>query len=125
MNEELNEYLDSIPIMESPMNEEYEEPERKGDEELPPPELRPLLDGLRYEFLDDSIKYPIIISTDLSEEERIKLMAVLRKHHKVFGYSLADLKGISPTIATHRIFLEDGVKPVSDFQRKLKPQMEE
>ena len=66
--EELDEYLDSVPIIESPMNEGYEEPERKGDEELPPPELKPLLDGLRYEFLDDSNKYPIIISTDLSEE---------------------------------------------------------
>jgi hypothetical protein len=29
------------------------------------------------------------------------LMAVLRKHRKAFGYSLADLKGTSPTIASH------------------------
>ena len=52
------------------MNEEYEEPERRGDEELPPPQLKPLPDGLRYEFLDDTNRYPIIVSTEISEEER-------------------------------------------------------
>jgi hypothetical protein len=29
-------YLDSIPLMEPPKNEEYEELERKSDKELPP-----------------------------------------------------------------------------------------
>jgi hypothetical protein len=65
--------------MEPLMSEEYEEPKRKGDEELPP-QLKPLPEGLRYEYLDDSNKYPIIISTDLSEEDKIKIMAILRKH---------------------------------------------
>jgi hypothetical protein len=63
---------------------------------LPSPlELKPLPDGSRYEYLDDTNKNPIIISTDLLEEERIKIMAVVRKH-KAFGYSLTDLNGISP-----------------------------
>jgi hypothetical protein len=107
------------------MNEEYEELERMGDEELPAPELKPLPDGLRYDFLDDLNKHPIIISTDLLEEEIIKLVAVLRKHPTTFGYSLDDLKGINPTIATHRIFLKDGAEPVADFQRRLKSQMKQ
>lgn len=50
---------------------------------------------------------------------------VLKMHRKAFGYSLDDLKGISPSIATHRIFMEDGAQPVADFQRKLKPEMKE
>ena len=57
-DEELGEYLDSIPIIDSPMNEKYEEPERRGDEELPPPQLKPLPDGLRYEFLDETNRFP-------------------------------------------------------------------
>ena len=119
---ELGEYLDSTPIIESPMNKEYEEPERNGDEELPPPQLKPLPDGLRYQFLDNSNKYPIIISTDISKEEIIRLLMILRKNRKAFGHSMKDLKGIRPTIETHRIFLEEGAEL---FQRKLKPQMKE
>ena len=45
-------------------------------------------------------------------------MMVLKMHRKAFGYSLDDLKGIRPSIATHRIFMEDGAQPVADFQRK-------
>ena len=44
-------------------------------------------------------------------------MAVLKARRKAFGYSMDDLKGISPTIATHRIFMEEGDEPVADFQR--------
>jgi hypothetical protein len=84
-----------------------------------------LPDGLRYEFLDETNRYPIIVSTEISEEERARLMMILRKHRKAFGYSMKDLKGINPMIATHRIFLEEGAEPVADFQRKLKPQMKE
>ena len=36
-----------------------------------------------------------------------------------------DLKGISPSIATHRIFMEEGAQPVAEFQRRLKPEMKE
>ena len=67
--EKLGEYLDSIPIIDFPMNEKYEEPERRGDEELPPPQLKPLPDGLRYEFLDDTNRYPNIVSTEILEKE--------------------------------------------------------
>ena len=38
---------------------------------------------------------------------------------------MSDLKGISPSIATHRIFMEEGAQPVADFQRRLKPHMKE
>ena len=48
-------------------------------------------------------------------------MRVLRGHRKAFGYSMDDLKGISPSIANHRIFLEEGAQPVAEFQRRLKP----
>ena len=44
--EKLDEILDSTPVLESPI-EEYEEPERKGDEGLPPPELKPLPNELK------------------------------------------------------------------------------
>jgi hypothetical protein len=52
-------------------------------------------------------------------------MMVLKMHRKAFWYFLDDLKWISPSIATHRIFMEEGAQPVADFRRKLKPEMKE
>ena len=52
-------------------------------------------------------------------------MVILRKHRGAFGYSMEELKGISPSIATHRIYMEEGAKPVIEHQRKLNPMMKE
>ena len=48
---------------------------------------------------------------------------VLRNHRGAFGYSMEELKGISPSIATHRIYMEEGAKPVVEHQRKHNPIM--
>jgi hypothetical protein len=40
---------------------------------------------LRYEFLDESSKCPIIISASLSGMDEEKMMGVLRKHPKKYG----------------------------------------
>jgi hypothetical protein len=45
----------------------------------------------------------VIISDKLSYEETQKLVATLEKYRLVIGYSLKDLKGISPSLCTHRI----------------------
>ena len=52
-------------------------------------------------------------------------MVILRKHRGAFGYSMEELKGISPSIATHRIYMEEGAKPVIEHQHKLNPMMKE
>lgn len=80
---------------------------------------------LRYEFLDETNKYPVIINANLSDEEKDELMKTLKKHRKAFGYSMDDLKGISPSICTHRIYMEEGATPVREYQRKLNPEMKE
>jgi hypothetical protein len=43
------------------LEEPFEEPEWKGDEKLPRPELKPLPKELKYRFLDDTNRYPAII----------------------------------------------------------------
>jgi hypothetical protein len=123
--EEIDEYLESSPVVDTFMNKIYEIPERKGDEALPPPELNHLPPDLKYRFLDDTNKYPINISANLAEKEEEQLMMVLRMHRKALGYFLDDLKGISPSIGTHIIFMEEGAQPMADFQRKLEPKMKE
>ena len=77
----------------------------------PPVELKPLPTGLRYVFLHGNKETPVIISDKLSDEESAQLLAVLEKHRSVFGYSLQDLKGISPTLCTHRIPIDPASTP--------------
>ena len=50
-------------------------------------------------------------------------MKTLKKHRAAIGYTLDDLKGISPTLCQHKIKLEKDAKPVVDHQRWLNPKM--
>jgi hypothetical protein len=59
------------------------------------------------------------VSDELSPEENEKLLILLKKHRKVIGYSINDLKGISLAFCTHHIPMEDQCKPVVDHQRRL------
>ena len=80
---------------------------------------------MKYAYLDEEKIYPIIISANLLEHEEKKLLKTLKKHHAAIGYTLDDLKGISPTLCQHKINLEEGAKPVRDHQRWLNPNMKE
>ncbi|KAK1611862.1 hypothetical protein QYE76_035535 [Lolium multiflorum] len=97
----------------------------------PPPkedhvfELKPLPDNLKYAHIDDKKIYPVIISSKLSEIEEERLLEILKKHRGAIGYTLDDLKGISPSICQHAINMEDDAKPVVEHQRRLIPKMKE
>ena len=52
-------------------------------------------------------------------------MKILKKHCAAIGYTLDDLKGISPTLCQHKIKLEKDAKPVVNHQRRLNPKMKE
>ena len=52
-------------------------------------------------------------------------MKTLKKHRAAIGYTLDDLKGISPTLCQHKINLEKDAKPVIDHQRWMNPKMKE
>jgi hypothetical protein len=56
----------------------------------------------------------VIISDKLSHEETQKLVATLEKYRSFIGYSLNDLKGISPTLCTHRIPMDQDNKPIQE-----------
>jgi hypothetical protein len=97
---------------------------------LPPMEdpvfdLKPLPDDLKYAYIDDKNIYPIIISAKLSGKEEERLLEILRKHRGAMGYTLNDLKGISPTICQHAINMEPDAKLVVEHQRRLIPKMKE
>ncbi|KAK1616032.1 hypothetical protein QYE76_021549 [Lolium multiflorum] len=97
----------------------------------PPPkedpvfDLKPLPDNLKYAHIDDKKIYLVIISSKLSEIEEERLLEILKKHRGAIGYTLDDLKGISPSICQHAINMEEDAKPVVEHQRRLIPKMKE
>ncbi|KAM2676301.1 hypothetical protein EV1_002983 [Malus domestica] len=70
-------------------------------------ELKPLPSRLKYVFLGEQETLPIIISSSLTAQEEDKLVRVLREYRTAIGWTLADIKGISPTTCMHRILLEE------------------
>ena len=81
-------------------------------EEKPPKiELKPLPSHLKYAFLGVEETFSIIIASSLELDQHNKLLEILRTHKTAIGWTIANIKGISPLICTHRIHLEEDVKP--------------
>ncbi|PNX75451.1 hypothetical protein L195_g031387, partial [Trifolium pratense] len=88
-------------------------------------ELKQLPSHLKYVFLSGDASLPAIISSTLTEVEEEKLLRVLRSNKEAMGWSISDLKGISPTFCMHKFKLEEEFKPVVQPQRRLNPTMKE
>ncbi|MGI4673452.1 hypothetical protein ACR2XN_28715 [Klebsiella pneumoniae] len=52
-------------------------------------------------------------------------MEILKKYKKAIGWTIADIRGISPSICMHKILLEEGAKESIEGQRRLNPIMKE
>ena len=86
-------------------------------------ELKELPKNLRYEFLDEDMNRPVIVSATLNQKETDQLLEVLRRYPSALGYKISDLKGISPSVCMHRILLEEDSKPSREHQRRINPIM--
>ncbi|GJR97672.1 hypothetical protein Tco_0158962 [Tanacetum coccineum] len=81
-------------------------------EEPPELELKELPSHLEYAFLEKDNKLPVIISKDLKDDEKVKLIEVLKAHKSALAWKISDIKGIDPKFCTHKILMEDDYKPV-------------
>src|ERR1041384_2611852 len=61
-------------------------------------DLKPLPNTLKYAYLDENKIYHVIINANLSGFEEERLLETLRKHRGAIGYTLDNLKDISPSI---------------------------
>ncbi|VFQ89892.1 unnamed protein product [Cuscuta campestris] len=102
--------------------EDVREVETKGSDTL---ELKPLPKHLEYAFLDDEGKCPIVIASELTVDQKVELLTVLRRHKQAIAWKLEDIQGISPAFCTHKIAIEEGFKPVVQTQRRLNPKLME
>ena len=67
----------------------------------------------------------MIIASDLELEKEERLLKVLQEHKAAIGWTIANIKGISPTTCMHHILLEEGMKPSREAQRRLNPNLKE
>nr|GEZ88648.1 reverse transcriptase domain-containing protein [Tanacetum cinerariifolium] len=84
-------------------------------------ELKDLPPHLEYVFLKDDDKLPVIITKDLSVEEKAALITVLKSHKRAIAWKLSDIKGIDPEFCTPKILMEDDFEPVVQHQRRVNP----
>ena len=80
-------------------------------------DLKTLPSTLKYAFLDEEKAKPVIISSKLDIKQEEQLLEVLRRNEDAIDWTMTDLKGLDPSLCTHRIFLEDESRPVRKAQR--------
>ena len=102
-----------------------EETQESVKEEPPKLILKPLPTELKYAYLEENKQSPVVISSSLTTHQEDCLLEVLRRYKKVIGWKIYDLKGISPLVCTHHIYMEEEAKLVRQPQRRLNPHMQE
>ncbi|XP_075096336.1 uncharacterized protein LOC142174442 [Nicotiana tabacum] len=100
-------------------------PAKPSIEEPPQLELKPLPAHLRYAFLGPNSTLPVIISSGLLAVQVKQLLQVLQECKTAIGWTMADIKGISPTFCMQKIRLEEEHKTSREHQRRLNPNMKE
>ncbi|KAJ0616051.1 putative nucleotidyltransferase, Ribonuclease H [Helianthus annuus] len=104
---------------------DLDEPQNKVSPKDPPIEPNELPKGLEYAFLDKDGNLPVIISSKLSSLEKEKLVNLLKKHKNAIAWKLVDIKGISPSMCTHKILMNDDYKTVIQPQCRVNPNVQE
>ncbi|GJU30790.1 reverse transcriptase domain-containing protein [Tanacetum coccineum] len=59
-------------------------------------ELKDLPSHLEYAFLEGTDKLPVIIAKNLKEDEKVRLLKVLKSHKRAIAWKIYDIKGIDP-----------------------------
>nr|GEY43107.1 reverse transcriptase domain-containing protein [Tanacetum cinerariifolium] len=88
-------------------------------------ELKDLPSHLEYAFLEGDDKLPVIISKDLSVEEKTALITVLKSDKRAIAWKLSDIKGIDPEFCTHKILMEEDFEPAIQHQRRVNPKIQD
>ena len=88
-------------------------------------DLKPLPVELKYSYLEENEQCSVVISSLLNASQENNLLDILKENKQAIGWKIFDLKGISPLVYTHHIYLEEEAIPVRQPQRRLNPHMQE
>ncbi|GKE58102.1 reverse transcriptase domain-containing protein [Tanacetum coccineum] len=95
----LEEFLNDDPSSPLPPKElKFVEPkiEKSSMDKPPELELKDLPSHLEYAFMDGADKLPVIIAKSLKEDEKVRLLKVLKSHKRAITWKISDIKGINP-----------------------------
>ena len=98
---------------------------REEEKESQQLDIKPLPMELKYAFLEENKQCLVVISSQLTNPQEDNLLHLLKMNKQALGWKISDLKGISPTIYTHHIYLEEESKAIRQPQRRLNPHMQE
>nr|GEU88693.1 reverse transcriptase domain-containing protein [Tanacetum cinerariifolium] len=124
----LEAFLNDDPSLSPPNQENYllevrkklKTCKAKSDKSLidEPPEvkLKDLPPHLKYAFLEGDDKLLVVIAKDLSVEEKIALITVLKSHKRAITWKLSDIKGIDPEFCTHKFLWKRNLNQQSNIR---------
>ena len=72
--------------------------------------------------LDDDPEYLAYIGSKLAEDLKGLLTQFLRQNKDVFAWKQADMRGIDPTVITHRLNVSPSFKPIKQKRRSFAPE---
>ena len=75
-------------------------------------DLKPLPMELKYAYLEENEQCLIVISFPLNASQENSLLDILRENKQAIGWKISNLKGISPLVCTHYIYLEEEARSV-------------
>ena len=75
-------------------------------------DLKPLPVELKYAYLEENEQCLIVISSPLNASQENSLLDILRENKQAIGWKISNLKGISPLVCTHYIYLEEEARSV-------------
>ncbi|GJU15775.1 retrovirus-related pol polyprotein from transposon 297 family protein, partial [Tanacetum coccineum] len=94
---------DEILDVAEPLPANFDTATKPSLEVHPTLELKHLPANLKYAFLGPNNSLPVIVASDLFGSQEEALLKVLSKYKAAVGWTIADLKGISPSLCMHRI----------------------
>jgi len=98
------------------MPKEIKEPLEPSLKTPPTLELKPLPEHLKYAFLGEHDTLPVIIASDLTAAQQGKLLDLLKVYKAAIGWTIADLRGISPSLCMHAYTRNHRLNPQGEAQ---------
>eukprot|EP00253_Pinus_taeda_P034577 PITA_34577 len=65
------------------------------------------------------------INPNLTDDQKQQLMKLLKENKEAFAWDYTDMKGISPELCTHHIYIKEGSRPICQPQRRMNPNLRE
>ncbi|GKC80700.1 hypothetical protein Tco_1131474 [Tanacetum coccineum] len=109
---------EEIPFKKITFNTDYKI-KTSLEEPLSDLELKPLPELLEYVFLEEPSFLLVIISSQLSEQNKNKLVSVLKRHKQDFAWKTTNILGICSSFCKHKTQLLDDKNLVVQKQRRL------